>query len=328
MERIIFLKKDDKKMKSFIGYSLDKDVRYRATSGGVGSSLLKWLFDRKIIETSISLSYNRKTLHYEPHLIHSFEEYQITGSVYHEIDLVSFIKANVKNIKGGFACFSLPCQTRAIRAIVEKSGHKVFIIGLTCSSQQTFAATDFLLKCLKLDKESVLHIQYRGNGWPGGIQIQKKTGESIFVSNNHSIWTLIFHSRLFIRPKCFMCQDTLNKYSDFTLADPWLSEYVASEKTGKTIIISNRFEQTGKLLLQCESDGYVVLDDMLESMAMKSQMSTIIRKESYRKHKKLVKFFRKMINKKFYQKVVANSFFFDLHCKMRVAFERILLKNF
>ena len=125
-----------------------------------------------------------------------------------------------------------------------------------------------------------------------------------------------------------MCQDTLNKYSDFTLADPWLSEYVASEKTGKTIIISNRFEQTGKLLLQCESDGYVVLDDMLESMVMKSQMSTIIRKESYRKHKKLVKFFGKMINKKFYQKVVANSFFFDLHCKMRVAFERILLKNF
>ena len=95
-----FFLKNDKKMKSFIGYSLDKDLRYRATSGGVGSSLLKWLFNKKIIETSISLSYNRKTLHYEPYLIHSFEEYQITGSVYHEIDLVSFIKANVKNIKG------------------------------------------------------------------------------------------------------------------------------------------------------------------------------------------------------------------------------------
>lgn len=129
-------------MKTYIGYSTDSNVRFNATSGGIGTSFLKWLFDKNIIETSISFVFNSNTLRYEPQIIHSFNDYRISGSIYQEIDLIGFIKSHLNEIKGVFACFALPCQTRAIRKILRSAGHKSIIIGLTCSSQQTIDATN------------------------------------------------------------------------------------------------------------------------------------------------------------------------------------------
>ena len=220
-------------MKSYVGYSADADIRFKATSGGVGTSLIKWMFDKGIIGTSVSFDFDADSLRYDSKMIHSFSEYAICGSIYQEVDLVGFIKSHTDEITGRFACFTLPCQTRAVRAIVEKAGHEAFIIGLTCSSQQTLDATKYLLKRVGVDVANVIRLQYRGNGWPSGIQIETKDGRQVFLPNNNSIWTKIFHSRLFIRPKCFMCQDTLNKYCDVTLADPWLRQF-SEEKIGKT----------------------------------------------------------------------------------------------
>ena len=45
-------------MDSCIGYSTDPSIRYGATVGGVGSSYLKWLFEKGYIETSVSFEYN------------------------------------------------------------------------------------------------------------------------------------------------------------------------------------------------------------------------------------------------------------------------------
>ena len=69
-------------METYIGYSTDSNVRFNATSGGIGTSFLKWLFDKNIIETSISFVFNSNTLRYETQIIHSFNDYRISGSIY------------------------------------------------------------------------------------------------------------------------------------------------------------------------------------------------------------------------------------------------------
>lgn len=212
-------------MNTYIGYSTNIDTRYKATSGGVGSSIIKYLFNYGFIQTAITFDYNSETLQYIPKLIYRYEEYKITGSIYHEINLIKFIKENIHQIKGGFACFVLPCQARPIRSILTKLGIPCFLIGLTCSSQQSIDATFYLLKRLNINPKEVNNIQYRGNGWPSGVQIQKKDNTITSVPNNNSIWSQIFHSKLFILKRCFKCQNTLNTYSDIALADPWLKEY-------------------------------------------------------------------------------------------------------
>ena len=310
-------------MKSYVGYSADADIRFKATSGGVGTSLIKWMFDKEIIGTSVSFDFDADSLRYVPKMIHSFSEYAICGSIYQEVDLVGFIKSHVDEITGGFACFTLPCQTRAVRAIVEKAGHEAVIIGLTCSSQQTLDATRYLLKRVGVDAANVSRLQYRGNGWPSGIQLETKDGRQVFVPNNNSIWTKIFHSRLFIRPKCFMCQDTLNKYCDVTLADPWLRQF-SEEKIGETLVVCNT--DTGNTLLrQCANEKNLILADIDYSEVVKSQKGTILRKKSYLVAPNICKYYRVVLKNKVYRNVMCTPTLFQLHCKLKRLVERYLL---
>lgn len=267
-------------MNAYIGYSTDKDIRFQATSGGIGTSLIKWLFEKGYVQTSISFSFNSSTLKYDPKLIYRYEDYEISGSIYQEIDIINFIKNNTHKIKGSFVCFSLPCQTRAIRTIVERNGHSAFIIGLTCSSQLTLEGTKFLLKKIRLKEDEVKLIKYRGDGWPSGIRIDTRSGNHIFLENNSSIWTSIFHSRLFVRKKCLMCSNTLNLHCDIVLADPWLQEYKSSETIGQTMCVCYT-NKAYSALNDCFNDGYIHMSPIGYDKVLESQKSTINRKESY-----------------------------------------------
>ena len=311
---------------SYVGYALDSEVRYKATSGGVGTSILKYLFEHDIIQTSITFDYDNKTLQYYPRLINSYEEYKMTGSIYHEIKLIQFIKEHVAEIKGNFACFVLPCQARAIRSILDRNDVKSILIGLTCSSQQSIDATYYLLKRLHVDKDDVQYIQYRGNGWPSGVQIKLKNESEEFVPNNNSIWMDIFHSKLFIQKRCFTCTNTLNDYSDISLADPWLSNYVKIENVGATIVICNT--NRGLDLINALIDvNYVKLDNIECDVVTQSQKSTIDRKRKYLNNRKLVRVMHKFFLLPLYRNVVMKSvLMFELHNKFLRVIESKCLK--
>lgn len=299
---------------TYLGYSTNQQIRYKATSGGIGTSLLKYLFEHKLISSSISFEYNSESLQYYPTIIYNYNDYKISGSIYHEIDLVNFIRQNIKQIKGDFACFALPCQSKAIKTIIEKNGHHCYIIGLTCSSQQSIQATSFLLTKLHLKRSEIAHIQYRGNGWPSGIQISLKNNQVVFVPNNNSIWTRIFHSRIFIQNRCFKCQDTLNKNSDITLADPWLSNIMKVDTIGQTLIHCNT-EKGKQILLQAFSSSYIYISEFNKEFLILSQQSTLKRKESYKKHKKLTTLFRKIIHSPIYIFLIEKiPYIFNFHC--------------
>lgn len=310
-------------MNTYIGYSTNTEIRYKATSGGVGTSILKYLFDNSIIQTAITFDYDSKKLKYIPRLIYNYQEYKISGSIYHEINLIKFIKENISKIKGGFACFVLPCQARPIRSILTKAGIDCFLIGLTCSSQQSLDATFYLLKRLKIDPQEVKYIQYRGNGWPSGVQIWKQNNSITTIPNNNSIWSQIFHSRLFILKQCFKCQNTLNTYSDITLADPWLKEY-QNEKKGISIISCNtpNGNDTIQKIIAKEDIHAKKID---KDLFIKSQAVTIKRKQSYIKYKHLISIFSKIILSTQYKRLVLNSpFLFLLHIKIKNKIENLI----
>lgn len=311
---------------SYIGYSCNPDIRYKATSGGIGTSIIKYLFDKGIINTTITFDYDKSTLQYVPRLIYKYEDYKITGSIYHEVKLINYIRDNIEHIKGGFACFVLPCQARAIRSILNRHGLKCILIGLTCSSQQDIEATYYLLKRLNINKKDVEYIQYRGNGWPSGIQIRLKDNTQKFIPNNNSIWTQIFHSRLFIQNRCFKCQDTLNVNSDISLADPWLKNYIENEKTGLSLVSLNT-EMGDKILKGMNNHGYIILDKINDELILKSQENTINRKISYKKHSKIIYYFNIMCTSKNYKKLILNApFLFNIHCKIKSKIEYNLTK--
>lgn len=190
---------------------------------------------------------------------------------------------------------------------------------MTCSSQQSIEATEYLLKRIHIDRKDVTNIQYRGNGWPSGITIMLRSGEEKFVSNNFSIWTKIFHSRLFIMPRCFRCNDTLNLNADITLADPWLKDILSSETIGQTLIFEN---VCSDILIRACQLNYIQLQYINERTAVSSQQGTINRKEKYR-NKLITRKILLFVNKNSIYKSVVKSipFLFELHCKAQKIIE-------
>lgn len=314
-------------IKAYVGYSNDETIRYKATSGGVGSSIIKYLFENQIIHTSISFDYDKETLQYVPKLIYKYEDYKITGSIYHEVKLIKFIKEHLNEIKGGFACFVLPCQAAAIRAILNKAGIASVLIGLTCSSQQSIDATYYLLRRLHIKKSEIEHIQYRGNGWPSGIQIVLRDKSTHYVPNNDSIWTQIFHSRLFIQKRCFSCNNTLNDNSDIVLADPWLKNFIEYEKIGQTIVICQTkigLDLINQMIYNC----IIQLSTINENLIIESQKNTIERKLKYKtnaiKTKRIYSIFLSPLYKKI---ILSNHSLFKIHNKMKNLLEYKILKK-
>lgn len=88
-------------MQEYLGYSTNGEIRYKATSGGVGTSIIKYLFDNGLIDYSISFRFDNTTLSYKPELISSFSEYKICGSIYQEMDYIGYIKSILPEIKTG-----------------------------------------------------------------------------------------------------------------------------------------------------------------------------------------------------------------------------------
>lgn len=310
---------------TYIGYSTDLDIRKKSTSGGVGSAIVKYLLDTRKANYALSFDYDQEHVCYQPKLITSFSEYRICGSIYQEMNLMKDLKILLSDKAAGvILVFSLPCQTKAIRKICIERGFTPIIIGLTCSSQQSHEATTYLLKRIGVDESEVSSLRYRGNGWPSGIQISTKDGNTYFVKNNDSIWTEIFHSRLFIQPRCFMCNNTLNDYADIVLADPWLREYTETETIGQTLFAP--YTEVGqKCIDDCLSNSYIAAKLFDEDLLYKSQRTTIERKNAYNSHPRLRNWMRRVFLSSTYKHLIKTPFLFNLHCRVRKRIDRLII---
>ena len=223
----------------FIGHVCDVEHRYRASSGGIGTMLQKHLLSSGQYGTSITFRFNAEKCMYEARLIHSAEEVNICGSIYQDIDIAGFIREHIGEITNGIIVSCPPCQVSAIRNMLKKEEIPCFIISFCCSGQTTIEGTWKYYDLLGIKKEYVVNMQYRGNGWPSGIQIWLKDGTTIFRDNYTEPWNTIHASRLYQPKRCFFCTFDTSYNSDISLADPWLTDYLSNDKIGSTLFLVN-----------------------------------------------------------------------------------------
>lgn len=321
----------EKSRHTYIGYSTDETVRYKASSGGVGSSVVKYMLDTGQADYALSFTYDPESISYIPHFVSKFEDYSITASIYQEMNIMSALKQFLEKLREDrqdalgrrIILFSLPCQAKALRTICHKAGFEAVLIGLTCSSQQSKEATSYLLSRLGISEDEVSMLQYRGNGWPSGIQIKTKSGREVFVNNNDSIWTEIFHSRLFIQKRCFSCNNTLNDYADIVLADPWLKEYMSTETVGQTLFATYT-ELGDRFIKDAIDNNFIEAKEVSYDLLYNSQKPTIIRKRAYNSHPIVIKWFRRLFSSKTYRFFAKKKLFFILHCRVKSKIENLI----
>ncbi len=267
----------------YLASAKDEQIRYKASSGGVGTAMIKYLLSLDEYSTCLSFSFNQVKCAYEPKLIYSFDDYNICGSIYQDIDVCKFIKENRTSIRGGIIVTCMPCQVRAIRSYLERNHIVNFIISFCCSGQTTIEGTWHYYKMLGIKKQDIISMQYRGNGWPSGIQIHLKDGTTIKRDNWTHPWTII-HSSLLYRPKrCLYCPIKTVPYSDVNLADPWLKE-CEHDTIGNSIVIAN--SELGKHVMTLMISNNLVRSKKIdEDVYIRSQKGTIKEKQSHKNRK-------------------------------------------
>lgn len=231
----------------YIGHSTDETVRHKASSGGIGTALTKYLLSTDDYETAVTYFFDSNEAMYKPLLIHSADDVIIKGSVYHDIDIARFVQNNINEIRGGFVVTCPPCQVSAVRQICKKNNIKLFAISYCCSGQITIEGTWKYYELLGIDKKDVIDMQYRGNGWPSGIQIKLKDGKTIFRENYTEPWTTLHRSWLYRPQKCFFCKRDTGRNADISLADPWIDEYKSNDSIGNTMFLV--FSENGKRII-------------------------------------------------------------------------------
>lgn len=292
-------------MKYYIGYTLDSDIRFKASSGGIGSYMIKYLLSFKKYGTSMTMVFNSKECKYEPKLIYSYEEYHNCGSVYQDIDVFNFIKNNINNIINGIVVTCMPCQVRKIKIFLTKHDIKHFIISLCCSGQTKVEGTWCLYNFLGIKRSDVKNIQYRGNGWPSGIQIELTNGKVVKRDNYSFPWNVIQGSLLYRPSRCFFCTFKTVPYSDINLADPWLDEY-QTDTIGNSMIIANT-DEGRRLVDELIFNNQIKCVSSDEDTYLRSQKGTVEEKAMVKQHRMYYNFIKRLSLSRTYVKLVTFS---------------------
>lgn len=209
----------------WIGQSTDEDIRKRATSGGIVTTLLIFALKKEIVDGALVT----KSLGAKPRVILAESEDEIrsaSGSKYCPVPLVSSI--NLLSEKNGkFAVVGLPCHIRAIRRLEtvnkEIKDKIVLHIGLFCSHSVSFNGTIFLLENLAIKLEDVLELAYRKKvGKETGMWIRTNDGSEKFIPSK-KYWSRFFNF-FFVPPHCLKCRDLTSELADISVGDAWLRE--------------------------------------------------------------------------------------------------------
>jgi len=245
----------------YIGYSANRDVRRRSSSGGLVTTLLCYALEKGIINGALVISMNQRRP-FEPEVLLAQTEKEVmnaSASRYQPVPVNIGIKEILRK-RGKFAIVGLPCHILGFRkaeSINEELRRRVHMhFGLFCLHTLSFSGTEYILGRSGIDKENVVRLDYRGKGWPGKISIRLKNG-SKKNWDFKSIWDTIFGSFFFTPMPCLVCPDMTAKFSDLSFGDAWFSG-LRHKKEGWSVVLA-RGSKAKKFLQDAKSEGWIHL---------------------------------------------------------------------
>lgn len=261
-----------------LGYANDDVIRYRSTSGGLVTQLLLFALDKGIIDGALvtKMTNNDNSPSPEPFIARTKEEIlEASRSKYCPVPANVALKQLLQlPVSDKIAVVGLPCHLNGIRKAEENSERLkkriVLHLGLFCSHSFSFKGLEFLCHRYNIAIQDIDTIHFRGNGWPGLIEIECKDGKRISFQNNEPLWDSIFNTQYFSPKCCLFCDDLTAEVSDLSFGDAWIPEIMQSETEGISIVIA-RTSEGKKLLDAAASNRWICLLPTSRYDVVKSQ---------------------------------------------------------
>jgi len=261
------------------GYACDNEIRYSSASGGIVTALLLFALKEKMVDGVLVTKMDRP-LEPKPFIAKTRSEViSAARSKYCPVPADVAVKAIMQE-DGHYAVVGLPCHIYGIRkaeSIYPDLADKIlFHIGIFCGGTPNFLATEFLLRRLKVRREEITRIEYRGEGWPGKMLIELKgtdKNESNRLLLSYPEYWDGFNS-LFLPYRCTLCADGFNKFADISCGDGWLPEY-RGDNLGISLIIT-RNEIGEQLISGAYEKGKIQIKN-IDSVKVKQAQKPMIR---------------------------------------------------
>jgi len=226
-------------IRCYIGYSTELEIRWRASSGGVATTILLSLLEEGLISGAIVVkSDSRDPLKPVMTIARSREEIiEAMGSKYCPVR-PTFKITDMLSMNGKIAVVALPCHIwvfKNLEKLDKRLKDKILVyLGLLCGKCPNFYATVyFIRKNAGVNEEDVAMIRYRGEGWPGKISVITKSGcIRVFELKK---WISFSYYPHFIPLRCVFCYDIANQLADISLGDAW---GLSHDNVGASLIIT------------------------------------------------------------------------------------------
>lgn len=284
---------------TYIGRATCQVIYANAQSGGVCTALLTHMFESGEIDGAVVVKMDygitpqvRGVLVTTP-----AELLKSQKSCYTPVDLLSVLEScrDCKSI----AVVGLPCHIEAVENLQRTNprlfGNIVFRIGLICDRTMAGGISDIVCR-LACPSEERVKISWRDKSVGETKGTKKKSGRykqaPLVVCNEHGEKVVLPRyirmclKDMFTPPRCRVCYDKLNVWSDITLGDPWGMSGVDWEN-GDSLIIT-RTENGARLLKSAEAKGAICIqkgdrEEMLKGQVVEKRRESVRRySQAYR----------------------------------------------
>lgn len=235
-------------MESYLGRACDNGIFSHAQSGGVVTALLTDGFQTgKIKSAAVVRMQAGAPPRPSVYLAQSADDLtQSQKSKYAPVPLLTFLK-ELDVSQQPAAVVGLSCHIHSLMNILDRFPNLQesigFTVGLICDRVMTLKAIDYLARDYNSDGEYNLHYRDKQvSGYPGDVHLFAKYQAS-------KVKPAEMRKKIkdaFTPPRCRICFDKMNVFSDITIGDPnGISE--ADHQHGESVIIVRN--STGKKVL-------------------------------------------------------------------------------
>jgi coenzyme F420 hydrogenase subunit beta len=249
--------------KLYSGFSTDKEIRSKGSSGGMVSGLAIYLLERNIVDAILQVGGDiNEYKHNCLRISRTRADVMECASSRYAPALVFTSLLEILNNSTDLFCFvGKPCDISALKnlliAFPKYKGRFKLTISIICAGMPSFCGTQKIIDDFQAI-QPVNNLVYRGNGWPGNFSFKDKKGEAFKMSYNDS-WGKVLGK--FVHFRCKICPDGVGLQADIVVGDAWETKNGYpdfTEREGQSLIIARTLAgQT--LLVNAKRDHLAML---------------------------------------------------------------------
>ncbi|GAA1679744.1 Coenzyme F420 hydrogenase/dehydrogenase, beta subunit C-terminal domain [Microbacterium lacus] len=248
-------------------WASDEDVRYHGAGGATLTALAHYLLDSGEVDAILHVKADPErpwlTISTISRAVGDLED---TAQSRYGPSSPLVLAHTLLDEGARFAVIAKPCDVSAVRSLMRRderaAGQIRYLLTIFCGGTHHARIPKAIMRYHRVDERDVSVFTYRGDGWPGPLRVQTKTGDTHDMTYQGA-W-LNRPWKYDMQFRCKICVDAVGEVADISVPDGWVMKNgkpLYEEAPGTNIAIT-RTDAGVRLLQAATKAGYVTLAPM------------------------------------------------------------------